>query len=241
VDDAVFLAQVEELLRDLVHEDVVVTTVQPADGRPWPRTEVSFRFADPPASWRGPIIGSAYLPLAEEWRYASGYEEPADYAQLAADAVESAAYRLAHPRPPSLPLTSRQIDERWAWLIERLALNGPVQQVGPGRLVVSKENGTSFTVIVAPEQWAPIAEPIDHDSDDPQDFNQFHPDETFLVFYEDNLEWSVRPELPPVRWGAELKREVRAAKARGETNFGWFALGPGGERFYLSDTDDDDE
>lgn len=241
MDDASFLAQVEELLRDLVHEDVVVTTVQPADGRPWPRTEVAFRLADPPASWRGPTSGSAYLPLAEEWRYASGYDEPADYAQLAADAVESAVYRLARPRPPSLPLTPRQIDERWAWLIERLALSGPVQHVGLGRLVVSTENGRSLTVIVTPEQWAPIAEPLDSDADDPQDFNQIHPDEAFLVFYEDDLVWSVRPDLPPVRWGAELKREVRAARARGERNFGWFALGPGGERFDLADADDDDE
>lgn len=131
-------------------------------------------------------------------------------------------------------------DGRWAWLIERLALNGPVLQVGPDRLIVSTENGRSFTVIVAPEQWAPIAEPLDHDSDDPQDFNQLHPDERYLVFYEDDLEWSVRPELPPVRWGAELKREVRAAKARGETNFGWFALEPDGSRVYFADTDVDD-
>ena len=208
MDNAAFLSQVEALLRDLLPQDVVVLAVQPAGGRPWPRTEVSFRFADPPASGRRSMRGSAYLPLAEEWRYASGYEEPADHAQLAADAVESAAYRLTHPRPPSLPLTPRQVDERWPWLMERLALNGSVRQVGPDRLVVSTENGRSFTVIVAPEQWAPIAEPLDPDSDVAQDFNQLHPDE-------DDLEWSVRPELPPVRWGAELKREVRAAKRTG--------------------------
>ena len=114
MDNAAFLAQVEALLRDLVPQDVVVLAVQPAGGRPWPRTEVSFRFADSPASGRRPISGSAYLPLAGEWRYASGYEEPADYAQLAADAVERAAYRLTHPSPPSLPLTPRQVDGRWA-------------------------------------------------------------------------------------------------------------------------------
>lgn len=88
MDNDAFLAQVEALLRDLVQQDVVVLAVQPVGGRPSLRTEVMFQFADPPASWRRPISGSAHVPLTEEWRYASGYEEPADYAQLAADAVE---------------------------------------------------------------------------------------------------------------------------------------------------------
>ena len=38
--------------------------------------------------------------------------------------------------------------------------------------------------------------------------------------------WSVRPELPPVPWGAGLKRKYRAAKAQGRTDIGWFAHEP---------------
>ena len=38
--------------------------------------------------------GSAFAPLSQEWRYDSGYEHAHDYAQLLADEVERAAYRL---------------------------------------------------------------------------------------------------------------------------------------------------
>ncbi len=228
MDDAAFLALVQDQLTALVHHDVLVTAVRPAGGRPWPRTEVTFRLAGPPSSWQGPTHGSAYFPLAEEWRYASCYEEPSDYARLLADEVESAAYRLVSPKPPSPPLTPQQVSERWQWLLERLALNGPVQQLDDGRLVVTVSDGSTFTVLVTPEEWAPIAAPLDPGADDPQDFNQLFPEEAYLVFYEDELVWSTRPDLPQVRWGAELKRSFRAAQARGETNIGWFAERPPG-------------
>lgn len=234
MDDVAFLAQVEELLGELVIRDVVVTGVRPVDGRPWPRAEVAFRLADPPDWWRGPTNGSAYLPLAEDWRYANAYEEPEDYARVAAEEVARAARRLARPKPPSMPLTPQQVEDRWTWLIERLALNGTVRQINHDTLLVDKTDGGSFTVIVTPEQWASIAEPLDPDSDDPQDFNQLHEDEAFLVFYEGDLKWSVRPELPPVGWGAEL---IRAARARGETRYGWFATDSDGQRHYFSDSD----
>lgn len=44
------------------------------------------------------------------------------------------------------------------------------------------------------------------------------------MFYEDDLVWSVRPRLPPVRWGAE--RQFREARAQGRTDVGWYAFDP---------------
>ena len=45
------------------------------------------------------------------------------------------------------------------------------------------------------------------------------------MFYEHSLEWSMRPELPPVPFGAEIKRSFREAKERGEdmSQYGCFA------------------
>lgn len=226
MDDADDLLQVHDLLTGMVGDDIVVTALRPTEGRPWPRVEAAFRLASPPPGWRGPTHGSAYAPLSQEWRYASGYEDPHDYAQLLADEVERAAHRLIEPTPPAGAPTPEQVAERWEWLLDRLALAGTVRQEGHGRLLVTGEDGSSFTVLVTPEQWALIGEPLDPESDDPQDFNQLNPEDTYLVFYEDDLVWSVRPHLPPVRWGAEIKRQFREARAQGRTDVGWYAFDP---------------
>lgn len=226
VDDADDLSQVHDLLARMVGGDIMVTGLRPAGGRPWPRVEVSFRLASPPPNWWGPTQGSAFAPLSQEWRYASGYEEPDDYAQLLAEEVHRAARRLVDPPAAVDAPTSEQVARRWEWLLERLALAGTVRQEDAGRLVVTGDDGSSFTVLVTPEQWARIGEPLDPESDDPQDFNQLNPEDTYLVFYEDDLVWSVRPELPPVGWGAEIKRQFREARAQGRTDVGWYALDP---------------
>lgn len=226
MDDASYLAQVEDLLAEMLGDDVVVTAVRPVGGRPWPRAEAAFRFASTPSDWRGPTSGSAYLPLAQEWRHASGYEDPRDYARLLAEEVDRAANRLDSPSRPAPAPTSEQVAERWQWLLERLALNGTVREEAHGRLLVTDEAGASFTVLVTPQQWALIGEPLDPQADDPQDFNQLHPEESYLVFYEDDLVWSVRPELPPVRWGAEIRRQYLQARAQGRTDVGWYAVVP---------------
>lgn len=226
MDDTTFLSQVEDLLAGMLGEDLVVIAVRAAGGRPWPRAEVAFRLASPPPGWQGPTHGSAYAPLAPEWRYASGHEEPSDYSQLLADEVERAAHRLTSPPPRATVPTPEQVAERWQWLLDRLALNGAVRQEAHGRMVVAGADGTSFTVLVTPEQWALIGEPLDPQSDDPQDFNQLNPEDAYLVFYEDDLVWSVRPDLPPVRWGAEIRRQYREAVAQGRTDVGWYATDP---------------
>lgn len=226
MDDADDLAEVRDLLVEMMGDDVVVTDLRPAGGRPWPRVQVAFRLADPPPDWPGPTQGSAFAPLSPKWRYASGYEEPRDYAQLLADEVERAARRLVDPRPPTATPTPEEVDERWPWLLDRLSLVGAVREEADGRLVVTAQDGWSFTVLITPEQWAVIGEPLDPESDDPQDFNPLNPEETYLVSYEDELVWSVRPDLPPVTWGAELKRQYRKAVAQGRTDVGWFAYDP---------------
>lgn len=226
MDDTTYLSQVQHLLAGMLGDDVVVTAVRVAGGRPWRRAEVAFRLASPPPGWQGQTHGSAYAPLALEWRYASGHEDPHDYAQLLADEVERAAYRLAVPPPATAAPSPQQVAERWQWLLDRLALNGTVRREAQGRLVVTDDEGASFTVLVTPEQWALIGEPLDPESDDPQDFNQLSPEATYLVFYEDDLVWSVRPELPPVPWGAEIKRKYLEARAQGRTDVGWFAFDP---------------
>jgi hypothetical protein len=217
---------VRELLpQQLFPEDIVVTEVRPAGGRPWPRAQVTFRLVDLPPSWSGPTTGSAYFPLAQEWRDACGYV-PDDYVLMLASEVEAAAVRAFNPPPPSPPLTPEQVSERWQWLLERLALSGPVRHVAPSRLVVGDGAESSFTALVTPEEWAQIATLVEPDADDPQDFGWHENDEIYLVFYEDHLAWSIRPELPPVRRGAEIRRRSRAAVAQGETNIGWFAYPP---------------
>jgi hypothetical protein len=230
MDDLVFLARVRELLTPpLGMPDLLVTDVRPAGGRPWLRIEVVLELTDLPPTWEGPRGGSAYLPLTREWRDASGIDEPADYVLPLISALESAAGRLHRPRPPSPEPTPAEVEERWQWLLERLALSGTARADGPGRLVVEAEDGPGFTVIVTPEQWARIATPVEPDADDPQEFYSLQEDETYLVFHEDALVWSIRPDLPPVPGGAELRRRVKAALARGE-NVGWFAYLPGEDR-----------
>lgn len=172
-----------------------------------------------------PPAGVAHLPLTKEWRDASGFDEPSEYAVALINQVETAAHRQFRRGTDPAPATEEQVHERWRWLLERLALSGTVREDGPGRLSVVATDGPGFTVIVTPEEWARIAEPVEPDADDPQEFYSIQEDETYLVFHEDGLVWSIRPDLPPVPGGAELRRRVRAALARGE-NVGWFAYRP---------------
>ena len=224
MDDAEFLAAAAALLPPLVNDDIKVIEVRLDRSRSWLRAEARFEVGEEP------VYGSALVPLDSDWRYLSGYEFVDDYADLLAQRICSAAVRevmspSAGPAPASSP---EEVALRWQWLLERLALNGQVVKRDAGSVRVLRGDGGGFTVLVTPEQWARIAEPADPHSDDPQDFNQLFDEEAFLVFYEDSLEWSIRAELPPVRFGAEIKRSFREAKERGEdmSRYGWFAHRP---------------
>lgn len=226
VDDDEFLEEVRRLLPALVaaeDPDLEVLEVV-VDDRPWPRVAASFRLrGSPPAWWRGPTSGVAHAPFGAEWRDLTAYDVPEDYARMLEGEVTRTAMMLhAAPVPPP---TAEQVAERWLWLLERLALLGPVVDQGDGRVRVTDED-REITVVVTPDEWARIAEPLDHHADDPQDFNPTSEDEVFLVFHEDELCWSVREELPPLPAGADFKRRARDARARGDESTGWFACAP---------------
>lgn len=223
MDDAEFLAAAAALLPPLVDDDIKVIEVRLDRNRSWLRAEARFEGGDEP------VCGSAFVPIDSEWRYLSGWELVDDYADLLAQQICSAAREaMSAPAGPAPPRSPEEVASRWQWLLERLALNGQVVEHDDGSVRVLRGDGGEFTVLVTQEQWAGIAEPADPDSDDPQDFNQLSDEEVFLVFYEDSLEWSIRAELPPVPFGAELKRSYREAKERGEdmSRYGWFAYGP---------------
>lgn len=223
MDDAEFLAAAAALLPPLVNDDIKVIEVRLDRNRSWLRAEARFEVDEEP------VYGSAFVPFDSEWRYLSGYELVDDYADLLAQRICSAAREVMSTSASPAPANdSEEVVSRWQWLLERLALNGQVVERDDGSVRVLRGDGGVFTVLVTPEQWARIAEPADPHSDDPQDFNQLWDEEAFLVFYEDSLEWSIRAELPPVRFGAELKRSFREAKQRGEdmSRYGWFAYRP---------------
>lgn len=223
MDDSEFLAAVASRLPGLVENDILVVEVRLDRRRSWLRAEARFEK-------RGTSVsGSAFMPLDSEWRYLSGYELVDDYACALAQRIDSAARRVTSPRRRPAPASGpEEVDSRWQWLLERLALNGQVVEHDDGSIRVLRDEGGEFTVMVNPEQWVRIAKPIDPRSDDPQDFNQMSDEEAFLVFYEDSLEWSIRKELPPVRFGGEMRRSFREAKERGEdmSRYGWFAHRP---------------
>lgn len=221
MDDAELLATVASRLPSLMGDDLSVIDVRLDRSRSWLRAEARFRV------WGAPVSGSAFVPFDEDWRYLSGYERVDDYVGLLADRVRSAARELMFPSArPTLPTGPAEVASRWQWLLERLALNGLVVERDDGSVRVVRDDGGEFTVLVTPEQWARIAEPVDPYSDDPQDFNQISDEDAFLVFYEESLEWSMRAELPPVPFGAELMRSFREAKERGEdmSRYGWSAF-----------------
>lgn len=225
MDDDEFLDEVRQRLPDLVvDEGLEILDVRVVGGRAWPRVEVAFRVSGtPPRWWHGPTSGVAHAPFGADWRDLSAHDVPEDYAWLLEREVSRAARRL-NEEPQEAP-TAEEVAERWPWLLERLALLGPVADQGDGRVRVTDED-REITVVVTPEEWARIAEPLDHHAGDPQDFNPMSDDEVFLVFHEDELCWSVREELPPVPAGAELKRRAREARARGDASTGWFAYAP---------------
>ena len=223
MDDADFLAAVAARLPSLLEDGIRVVEVRVDRSRSWLAAEARFELRGSSRS------GSAFVPLDSEWRYLSGYELVDDYAALLEQRISSAAREVmstsALPAPARGPA---EVASRWLWLLERLALNGRTVDGHDGTIRVVQDDGAEFTVLVTPEQWARIATPVDPHSDDPEDFNRLFDEETFLVFFEDSMEWSIRSELPPVRFGGAIRRSFREARERGEdmSRHGWFAYRP---------------
>ncbi len=71
-----------------------------------------------------------------------------------------------------------------------------------------------------------LGEPLDPESDDPQDFNQLHPEDTYLVFYEDALVWSVRPGLPPSVGEPRSNGRFATPWHQGRADVGRYAFDP---------------
>jgi hypothetical protein len=206
--------------------DVRVTSATVVPGEHGAQVEIGYDLdlPDAPELEGVPPEGSFRLPVAAEWRTASHYDDPADYAPLVAHQVVMQIHRhvRAHrqPQPPRPDLPDR--DAQWQMLLDGLGTEGAVREISPGRIEVTLDADETeeeiVTVLVTPEQWEQILlrhwNLLDY-------FGELlgprESDERFLVFWDGNLERSIREDLPPVRpW-----RPMRVSPGGG-----WFAYSP---------------
>ena len=158
-----------------------------------------------------PREGTLRLPVAAEWRSASNYDDPADYAPEVARQLMRSIHRHvgAHrPRTPTAPTLPGR-GEQWQLLLELLGRHGEVTEVSHGRLQVVRD-GNVRTQLITPDQWEQelLASGVNlyeghvldlfwdtqiHLSDPPP------PDEAYLVHWDGKVQRSVREALPPVR------------------------------------------
>lgn len=220
--------------------EVRVTSVHVVTGEHGAELEVGFVMdvPDRPAFRDVPATGSVRLPADAEWRELSGYAEPTAYASAVAYQVMAAGRQLVvsneRPRPRRADRDLPGRDEQWALLLEHLGYEGPVREVGKGRVEVTRTwDGIEsvLTVVVTPDEW----EQLLHRNGTGVGFGDwFGPlvatmqeDEGFLVYWRDDLHASTREELPPVR-GTASERRFRAivdeARARDpDATFRWTA------------------
>lgn len=184
--------------------EVRVTSATVVPGEHGAQVEVGFvlELPDDPDLEGVPAEGSIRLPVAAEWRAASNYGEPTDYAWLVAHKVEMAIHGhvRAHqpPRPARPDLPGR--DDQWAELLEHLGHEGTVEETSPGRIEVTLDGDEVLTVLVTPEQWEQVL--LENWTLHDYFIDLLGPrkrDEQFIVFWEGDLERSVREDLPPVR------------------------------------------
>jgi hypothetical protein len=197
--------------------DVRVTSVDITGGEHGLELEVGF---EPDM----PDRGSVRVPFDRRWRRLSGYETPEAYAPEVARQVQRAAARLsrAATRPPS-----RQV--QWQLLLDALAEEGTVRELGPGRIEVVARDGDVVTVVVSPDEWEQVLAWLDAADVGLYVAELIGPrdeDERFVVCYQGELVCSTREELPPVRGRAH---ERARAEALVEHPDGLYWTGPGGD------------
>jgi len=216
--------------------DVRVVSIDVVRGEHGLELEVAFGLAVPrdKALRDMPDRGSVRVPFDRYWRRLSGYEKPAAYAPAVAREVEHAAgsqfqqHRSGPGKAPRLP--SRQ--EQWRLLLDALADEGTVREIGPGRLEVAVRDDDVVTVVVSPDEWEHVLAALDGGDIGPGIYvaeliGPRDEDERFVVFYKGGLVRSTREELPPVR-GRAHERELAELRAQHPDGLYW--SGPGGDR-----------
>lgn len=220
--------------------DVRVTSARPVPGEHGAQVEVGFALVVPDdPQWQGLAReGAVTMPLDAEWRRLSGYADPAAYAPVVARRVESTAHLLVQRhRSAWEPRSIEELPDpaaRWQVLLDGLAREGTVREVGAGRLELALDWGEEqriVTVLVSPDEWDRVLL-LHHLDLAPEDFfmdlvGPLDPDrQPYIVFWEDDLVASSREELPPVDPPVETRVVPGGA---------WFAYGPDGSRHSMDD------
>jgi hypothetical protein len=217
--DETFVGELLAILRsrDVLERDVRVLDIEITRGEHGLELEVAFDAQG--------VRGTVRVPFDRYWRGLSGYETPAAYAPEVAWQVDRAAHRLWSPKRTVRRLPGGQV--QWRMLLDALAGEGEVRELGPGRVEVTPPGGDPVTVVVSPDEWAGVLAGTD-DVDllvaellGPRD-----DDERFVVCYRGELVASTREELPPVR-GRAYERTLAELCAAHPDGLTW--SGPGGE------------
>lgn len=209
--------------------EVVVTSVAAVPGPYGSRLEVGFRL-EVPAGEDVPAEGVFHLPLAREWREASGYGAPATYAPDVARGTERAVREHISSHGAVEPTAVPDRDVQRALLHKALGSFYDVEVVAPDRIELRRAGQVEWTVLVTPDQWEQVVRRHGRRPDWLQEhFSELlasgSRDDSYLVFWEGDLVKSVRAELPPVSGST---RNLNAARARGPIpGAGWFAYRPG--------------
>lgn len=195
--------------------EVRVVSIDVVPGPYGAQLDVAFRLDAPPGD-DVPPDGRLHLPLDREWREAQGYGGPATYAPEVARQTFRAAgrhvarHRRARREAPEPALPDRATQAEW--------------------LRDARQRHPEVEIVVTPDEWEQVV--ASHhgrqewlDEEVSELAGSCHRDDRFLVFWEGDLERSVRAELPPVHG---TLRQLLAMRAAGPPLAGgaWFAYEP---------------
>ncbi|NYE35544.1 hypothetical protein F4692_000648 [Nocardioides cavernae] len=133
--------------------DVQVVSLEVVPGPYGAQVDVRFEL-DVPAGYDVPAQGHVLMPLDEEWRAASGFVEPEDYAPRIAGRVSRAAreHVVAHTGPPRRGFDVPDREEQHALLLRVLGRHGEVEHVASDCYVVRTDGDDDMVVLLTPEQ-----------------------------------------------------------------------------------------